>query len=792
MKHIEELRQENEALRDRLSKLSEASLRINESLELDAVLQGVLDSGRRLTKSRYAAMTIVDDLMQVEDFLTSGITDEELQRLSGADDGMRLFKHFIDLSEPVRVSDFGEYLRFVGLPEFRAFPVTSFLAVSIHHRGKKIGYIHLGKREPGEEFTWEDEETMVMFASQAAGVIANARHYRDEQRAKADLEALLDTSPVGVAVFDAKRGEAVSFNQEAERILGTLRTPDHPLEQLPEVLTVRRADGRELSLQELTLAQALRTAETVRAEELVLQSPDGRSVAALVNVTPIRSEDGEIGSVVATLQDMTQVEELARLRAEFLAMVSHELRAPLTSVKGSITTLLDPSASLDPAETVQFHRIIDEQTDRMRKLISDLLDVARIEMGMLSVSPEPSNMAALVDQARNTFLSGGGTNTLRINIAPDLPWVMADRLRIVQVLNNLLFNAALHSLESSTILVSAVQKEVYVAVSVSDEGKGLSAERLPHLFREFSGIKGDEGGGEIVGSGLGLSICKGIVEAHGGRIWAESEGLGKGARFIFTIPVVEEGATQAATGQDRPSRPSRHPTPHRSRILAVDDDPQALRYVRDSLSKSGYEPIVSGEPEEALRLIEEERPDLVLLDLMLPGTDGIEMMKEILERGEVPIIFLSAYGQEEIVAKAFDMGAADYVVKPFSPTELAARIRAALRKQMPFESAESYVLGDLTIDYARRAVTLSDRPVRFTAIEYRMLVELSANAGRVLTYDHLLRRVWGLGNNGDLRPMRTVVSSIRHKLGDEADNPKYIFTESRIGYRMARGQGRRS
>ena len=127
----------------------------------------------------------------------------------------------------------------------------------------------------------------------------------------------------------------------------------------------------------------------------------------------------------------------------------------------------------------------------------------------------------------------------------------------------------------------------------------------------------------------------------------------------------------------------------------MDDDPQTLRHVRDSLSKSGYEPIVSGDPEEALRLIEEERPDLVLLDLMLPGTDGIEMMKEILERSEVPIIFLSAYGQEEIVAKAFDMGAADYVVKPFSPTELAARIRAALRKHTASGLSESYVLGDL-------------------------------------------------------------------------------------------------
>ena len=108
------------------------------------------------------------------------------------------------------------------------------------------------------------------------------------------------------------------------------------------MLTVQRADGVEMSLQELTAAQALRTAETVRAEEIILKSPDGKNVTVLINATPIRSEGDEVGSIVVTFQDMTQVEELARLRTEFLAMVSHELRAPLTSVKGSVTTLMDP------------------------------------------------------------------------------------------------------------------------------------------------------------------------------------------------------------------------------------------------------------------------------------------------------------------------------------------------------------------------------------------------------------------------------------------------------------------
>ena len=127
--------------------------------------------------------------------------------------------------------------------------------------------------------------------------------------------------------------------------------------------------------------------------------------------------------------------------------------------------------------------------------------------------------------------------------------------------------------------------------------------------------------------------------------------------------------------------------------------------VGDVLSRAGYAPVVTGDPEETLRLVEVEKPDLVILDLMLPGTDGIELMKDILEMADVPIIFLSAYGRDELIARAFDMGAVDYVVKPFSPTELAARIRAALRRREVSEPSEPYVLGDLTIDYAERRVT---------------------------------------------------------------------------------------
>ncbi len=630
-----------------------------------------------------------------------------------------------------------------------------------------------------------------MFASHAGMAIANARRHREEQRARAYLETLIDTTPVGVVVFNAGTGVPVSLNREGRRLVDGLTNPGQTAEQLLDVLTFRRADGREISLREFPLAEALSTAETVRAEEIVISVPDGRSVSVLLNATAIRSEEGQVESMVVTLQDMTALEELDRLRAEFLGMVSHELRAPLTSIKGSAATVLGSSADMDPAVVRQFFRIIEDQADHMHDLVADLLDVARIETGTLPVTPEPAEVAVLVDRARSTFLSAGGGNNLAIDIPPDLPLVMADRRRIVQVVGNLLSNAAKHSSESSVITVTVVREDVHVAVSVADEGRGIPSERLPYLFRKFTRTDGDDLGSGVAGSGLGLVICKGIVEAHGGRIWAESEGPGMGARFTFTIPTVEETGSGTAIGLPPLSAPAARRAVagagEHVRVLAVDDDPQALRYVRDALASAGYTPVVTGDPAEALRLVAEEKPDLVLLDLMLPGTDGIELMKDILGAGDVPVIFVSAYGRDELIARAFDMGAVDYVVKPFSPTELAARIRAALRKRAASEPSEPYVLGDLTIDYAERSVTLAGRPLPLIAMEYRLLAELSANAGRLLTYEHLLERVWGEKSSGDVRPMRTIVSKLRRKLGDDADNPIYIFTEPRVGYRMPDG-----
>ena len=177
------------------------------------------------------------------------------------------------------------------------------------------------------------------------------------------LETLIETSPVGVVVFGAGTGEPVSFNREAGRLVGRLSLPDQAPADLLKTATCRFTDGRRIALDEVSLAQVLSTAETVRAEEIVLSVPDGRSIRMLVNATQIRSAGGTVESVVATMQDLTALNELERLQTEFLGMVSHELRAPLTSIKGSAAALLHPAPELDPAEMRAFHRIIDQQAN---------------------------------------------------------------------------------------------------------------------------------------------------------------------------------------------------------------------------------------------------------------------------------------------------------------------------------------------------------------------------------------------------------------------------------------------
>ena len=252
---------ENAALRARISALSAASLRFNASLDLETVLNEVVESARALTGARYGAIATIDDAGVPQDFVTSGFTAEEHRKLVEWPDGPRLFEYFRDLPGPLRLADVPDYVRSLGFSTDR-LPSKTFQGTPMRHRGVHVGNFYLAEKEGGEAFTDGDEEVLVLFALQAATAIANARTYRAEQRAHAGLEALIETLPVGVVVFDAQTGDLVSLNREARRIVEGLCLPGQSAEQLLETITCRRADGREIALARLPLARALSGAVT--------------------------------------------------------------------------------------------------------------------------------------------------------------------------------------------------------------------------------------------------------------------------------------------------------------------------------------------------------------------------------------------------------------------------------------------------------------------------------------------------------------------------------------------------
>ena len=201
--------------------------------------------------------------------------------------------------------------------------------------------------------------------------------------------------------------------------------------------------------------------------------------------------------------------------------------------------------------------------------------------------------------------------------------------------------------------------------------------------------------------------------------------------------------------------------------------------MRDALTGAGYAPVVTNATGDLQSILRAEKPRLVLLDLMLPGADGIELLKTVPELSDVPVIFISGYGRDETVAKALNAGAVDYIVKPFSPTELVARMQVALRHHV---EAEPFLLGGLAIHYERRLVSVAGRTVELTATEYELLRVLSLNAGRVVSFDTLLNRIWSGRSGANANVVRIFVKQLRDKLGDRAVDPKWIFNERGVGY----------
>lgn len=220
------------------------------------------------------------------------------------------------------------------------------------------------------------------------------------------------------------------------------------------------------------------------------------------------------------------------------------------------------------------------------------------------------------------------------------------------------------------------------------------------------------------------------------------------------------------------------------RVLVVDDEPAIRRFLHTSLAAHEYAVFEAVNGQDALSAVIAHRPDLVILDLGLPDMDGIEVTRLLREWTQIPIIIVTVQEKESAKIDALDAGADDYVTKPFSMGELLARMRVALRRAGPAGAEPVFTTGELTVDLARRLVSVAGREVQLTPTEYDLLRVLVTHAGKVLIHRHLLRQVWGTGYEGETHLLRVNMSNLRHKLEPDATRPNYILTEPGVGYRL--------
>lgn len=731
------------------------------------------------------------------DIYTHGITPDQQSGITQSLQELCLLESADQAEGPIRLRDLALRPHFPGLSADQR-PVKSLLVVPINHPDQRVGVMYLMEKEGEPEFTADDEHIAAVFAAQAGSTIVNARRCEEARKAREEMETLMDLCPIAVSIFDTRLGAVAYMNQECRRMVEMVASAEGGLDDLFISTRFTRADGRELSFEELPGTRALQSGETVIGEEVVSHFSNGSTLTQLVNCIPIFSETGDIASVLTASQDLTPLQDQELWRAEFLTMVSEELRTPLTSIKGSTAALIGAIDTAGPAEIIQWLRVIDQQADLMRGQINHLAELTQIETGTLSLAAEPTDITALIERSCDEYLRDHAAAAIRFEISDLLSLVSADEEYIVKVLHNFLRSVAIHAGDTSAITVSAERAGIYVAITISAEAATASLERPafrnnvaenPQLFEDTTRAHTKAVELASSGDGLAMGFCRGVIEAHGGRIRTDIDESDGRLTFTFTLPTVEDKGETGTTNTRDMAEGQRLAIDEKTHVLVSIQDQRSQRIVRQALLDAGYVSVEATSLDEVGDLASSEGPELIVLDIAGREEASFRALRGGGNPLNLPAIVLCERDDEEYVVRAFEMGADGYMVKPFSPSELIARIRATFRLLNTNGDAthdRAYQSGDLRISFDGHTVSVAGEPVPMTATEYKLLAELANSEGRVLTQDMLLQRVWGPEYSGESQLLRSFIRSLRQKLGDNARKPSYIFTEHGIGYRMAK------
>ncbi|MHB8735986.1 MAG: ATP-binding protein [Terriglobales bacterium] len=418
-------------------------------------------------------------------------------------------------------------------------------------------------------------------------------------------------------------------------------------------------------------AATLRDGVARRVRQEHFQRANGEPFPVEYDCTPMRDAGGVMQGAVISFRDITERHRIEQMKSEFISIVSHELRTPLTSIKGALGLLVSGKLGALPPKGQRMLEVAASNTDRLVRLISDILDIERIESGKITLTLAPCDTALLMQQAAELMQVMADKAEVRLQVEPLAVPLVADADRLLQVLSNLLSNAIKFSPPHGTVWLRVAQVGWELIFEVRDEGHGIPADKFELIFERFQQVDGSDAR-EKGGSGLGLPICRSLVRQHGGRIWVESE-VGAGSSFFVALPCDVAATPPEAADRIRLGT-----------VLLCDDDASIRTVLHATLEHAGYRALTAASGEDALRLAREHLPDVIVLDLTLPGMSGwqtLQALKDDTTTQRIPVLILSALAPQEGVPPLREI--VGWLTKPAEERDLLQHLDAALGVSRP-------------------------------------------------------------------------------------------------------------
>lgn len=489
-----------------------------------------------------------------------------------------------------------------------------------------------------------------------------------------EFRRLLEKLPAGAYMCNPD-GLITYYNQRAVELWGRAPKLNDPVDRFCGSFKLFSPDGAPICHDQCWMGLALRNSTEYNGHEIVIERPDGSRLTALAHANPIYDEAGTLLGAVNVLVDISErkraedaLREADRQKNEFLAVLAHELRNPLAPILNA-TQVWHERETDDPILQRQ-RAVIERQARQMARLLDDLLDVSRITRGKIELRRQTVELAAIVDQVVESCrpMIAERHQALSVTLPRQPLNLEADPTRLHQVLGNLLNNAAKYTPLGGQIHLLVEEAEGAAVLRVMDTGVGIAPEFLPRIFDLFSqsdlSLSRSEGG-----LGIGLTMVKRLVELHGGSVAAHSEGAGRGSEFVVRLPLAQSPLASAET----PRHTERLATTPGCRVLIVDDNRDAAETLADLARLWGHEVQTALDGPSALELVRAFRPQIVVLDIGMPGMDGYEVARQLrsmVELAPVSLIALTGYGQEDDCRRAREAGFEHHLTKPVDPDAL--------------------------------------------------------------------------------------------------------------------------